>query len=107
MASIWASTDSKLTFILSDLTSCHFISNMSDPHSVFKSVKLSRVVNDFNKDRAVVLKGLPYHVDADQIAEKFSTANVKVRYHDIHFESMRGKRTGAVAVIMNSSDDVH
>jgi len=66
-------------------------------------VKLSNYVGPENKDRALVMRGLPYKVEAEEIIKFFDTFG-KITDSDIFIEETNGKRTGSALVIFENHD---
>lgn len=66
-------------------------------------VKLSNYVGPDNKDRALVMRGLPYKVEADDII-KFFEGHGKITDQDIFIEENNGKRTGSALVFFENHD---
>jgi RNA recognition motif-containing protein len=66
-------------------------------------VKLSKYVSQDNKDRALVMRGLPYKVEAADII-KFFEGFGKITDQDIFIEETNGKRTGSALVFFENHD---
>ena len=68
-----------------------------------KDVPLTGKVNDGNKDRALVMRGLPFRVKLEEIIEFFSGYG-KLAEEDIFVEEEAGRRTGSGLVIFENED---
>jgi len=66
-----------------------------------KPVKLSNYVNDDNKERALVMRGLPYRVTTDVIVEFFDGFGT-IPADDIFIEEFNGRRTGSALVVFEN-----
>lgn len=66
-------------------------------------VKLSNYVGHDNKDRALVMRGLPYKIEADDII-KFFDGFGKITDQDIFIEENNGKRTGSALVFFENHE---
>jgi len=66
-------------------------------------VRLSKFVSNDNKERCVVMRGLPYKVTAEEII-KFFDGYGKVTEDDIFIEEQNGKRSGSALVIFENED---
>ena len=66
-------------------------------------VKLSKYVGPDNKDRALVMRGLPYKVEAEEII-KFFDGFGTITDQDIFIEESNGKRTGSALVFFENHD---
>ena len=64
------------------------------------SVNLSSFVNNDNKDRSLVMRGLPYRIDFNGIQKFF--ADVQLSDQGVFIEDLNGRRTGAALVIFQS-----
>lgn len=64
-------------------------------------VKLSKYVGPDNKDRALVLRGLPYKVESEDII-KFFDGFGKITADDIFIEESNGRRTGSALVFFEN-----
>lgn len=64
---------------------------------------LTGKVNDGNKDRALVMRGLPFRVKLEEIIEFFSGYG-KLAEDDIFVEEEAGRRTGSGLVIFENED---
>ena len=66
-------------------------------------MSLNNKVNDANKDRALVLRGMPYRVKLDEIIEFFEGYG-KLTTDDIYVEEEAGRKTGSGLVIFENED---
>ena len=64
-------------------------------------MKLSKYVGSDNKERCIVMRGLPYRVNEDQI-QKFFDGYGNLSIDDIFIEEFNGKRTGSALVIFEN-----
>jgi heterogeneous nuclear ribonucleoprotein F/H len=67
-----------------------------------EDVKLSDHVNDGNKDKTLVMRGLPWKVTMEEIVEFFDGYTLKDS--DIVIETKDGRRTGSGLVVFESED---
>ena len=61
-------------------------------------VKLSNLINPDNQERALLMRGLPYRIQAADIHQFFGECNIQ----HIFIEEYFGKRTGSAAVIFEN-----
>lgn len=66
-------------------------------------VKLSKFVGDDNKDRALVMRGLPWKVTAEEIIQFFDGFGT-LTPQEVFIEEFNGKRTGSALVIFESNE---
>lgn len=66
-------------------------------------VKLSNYVGQDNKDRALVMRGLPYKIECEDII-KFFDGFGKITDQDIFIEENNGKRTGSALVFFENHE---
>mgnify|MGYP001069405570 FL=1 len=66
-------------------------------------MKLSNYVGQDNKDRALVMRGLPYKIEAEDII-KFFDGFGKITDQDIFIEENNGKRTGSALVFFENHE---
>jgi RNA recognition motif-containing protein len=66
-------------------------------------VKLSKYVGPDNKDRALVMRGLPYRIEASEIIAFFEGFG-KITEQDIFIEENNGKRTGSALVLFENHE---
>ena len=64
-------------------------------------VKLSKFVNQDNKDRGLVMRGLPYKVEPEDII-KFFDGFGTITAQDIFIEESNGRRTGSALVFFEN-----
>ena len=76
----------------------------SQTKEVGNAVRLSEHVTANNVKRALLMRGLPFRVQHEQIVEFFLAANRCSSLHknDIVIEEFNGKRTGAALVFFES-----
>lgn len=65
-------------------------------------IKLSKYVSADNKDRALVMRGLPYKVEPEDIITFFDGFG-KITPGDIFIEESNGRRTGSALVFFESN----
>lgn len=66
-------------------------------------VKLSKYVGEDNKDRAIVMRGCPWKITAEEIIEFFNGFG-NLTAEDIFIEEFNGKRTGSALVIFENTE---
>jgi len=66
-------------------------------------VKLSQYVGDDNKDRCLVMRGLPYRINVEEIVAFFEGYG-NLSKQDVFIEQRFGKRTGSALVIFENQD---
>jgi len=66
-----------------------------------KTVKLAHYVNDDNKDRSLVMRGLPYRA-TPEIVTTFFDGFGKIVDEDIFIEEFNGRRTGSALVVFEN-----
>ena len=64
--------------------------------------KLTKYVGPKNQERGLVMRGLPYKVEEQEIVEFFDGFGVEKR--DVYIEETRGKRTGSALVIFDQQE---
>ncbi len=69
-------------------------------------MRLANHVDDSNKDKALLLKGLPWGAKWQDIVEFFKS-HVKLAEKDIHLERFQdGKMSGRAVVMMENAEQV-
>lgn len=68
-----------------------------------KSTRLSQHVNEDNQERSLVMRGLPYRIEAAEVVAFFDGFG-NLTEGDIHIEEQNGRRTGSALVIFESTD---
>ena len=68
-----------------------------------KDISLMGKVNDGNRDRALVVRGMPFRVKLEEIIEFFEGYG-KLSSEDIFVEEEAGRRTGSGLVIFENED---
>jgi len=68
-----------------------------------KNTSLRSFVNSDNIDRAVKLRGMPFHVTQDEIVDFFRDFNITTS--DVVIEQRNGKMTGFGLVFLANPDD--
>ena len=68
---------------------------------VKKTILLPNVITEFNKDRALLMRGLPYLATKTQVVNFFKDFGI-VKESEIHFEQFSGKQTGKAIVFLES-----
>jgi len=66
-------------------------------------VKLSKYVSNDNKDRSLVMRGLPWKITAEEIIVFFDGFG-SISDQEIFIEEFNGKRTGSALVIFENID---
>ena len=67
------------------------------------AVKLSDHVNDGNRTRALVCRGVPYRATHDEILEFFN-GHGSLKEENLTIEEMNGRRTGSCLVVFENSE---
>ena len=78
-------------------------SKFNGPSSGGNTVKLAKFVGAENQDRSLVMRGLPYRVNSEDILNFFSGYG-SLTLDDIIIEEFNGKRSGSALVIFENID---
>jgi len=79
-----------------------FNSIRPDEYDDGMTCKLTKYVGPKNQERGLVMRGLPYKVEEQEIVEFFDGFGVEKR--DVYIEETRGKRTGSALVIFDQQE---
>ena len=64
---------------------------------------LTQYLNEDNTERALVMRGLPYKIEASEVVGFFDGYG-KMQESDVHIEEFNGRRTGSALVFLESAE---